>query len=220
MPNSKMGVVLKKKKSKLSIEDLRELFSEKDPEMLEAFENILDAALQRAAEIGAESVRGVIEIEREKYCNDRYQLRVENTKLLLQHYRSLNARFTKAVWKGQEDDSDEFVRVIDLMNRKNLKGAVIVDSIKKSSEKTCVIMTHVNRMLDEYKSMCEENNSEVDMKHWRVIRDLYLSPKRGTVETIAEHEGIHKRTVYKYAEDAIETLTMLLFGVDGIEEFH
>ena len=56
------------------------------------------------------------------------------------------------------------------------------------------------------------------MRHWRVIKALYLSPTRVTADKVAEQEKINRRTVYKDVDAAVEVLTMLLFGVDGVEK--
>jgi len=209
-----------------SIEQLKEIFGEADPKLLQAFEITMDAAVKRAAEIGAEkgaevgakSVLDAVEGERRKWRSENYRRRYANTRLLLQHYRSLNEHFAGAVWESGEDEADEFYDIMELMSGRSMSDTVIVESIKKSSEKTRIIMRHVNKMLDEYKAMCEKSCYVEDGRQWRVIRDLYLSPTKIAAEVIAEREHIHKRTVYKDVDAAIEDLTLLLFGVDGIEK--
>lgn len=209
------------RKSK-SIAELKRLFADLDPELLKMFEETLNAAMQRAAEVGAEvgakSVINAVEEERRKYRSETYNRRYANTRLLLQYYRSLNDFTDNAVWEGEEDNTDEFIDIMDLMSNKNLPDTVIVNSIKKSSDKTIIIMKHVNKMLAEYEKICQKSDTAAEQRRWRVIRDLYLLPERIIPDEIAKRENIHIRTVYKDVDAAIEDLTILLFGFDGIEK--
>ena len=113
-----------RRKSK-SIAELKRLFADLDPELLKMFEETLNAAMQRAAEVGAEvgakSVINAVEEERRKYRSETYNRRYANTRLLLQYYRSLNDFTDNAVWKGEEDNTDEFIDIMDLMSNKKIK---------------------------------------------------------------------------------------------------
>ena len=78
-------------------------------------------------------------------------------------------------------------------------------------------MTHVNKMLDCYKIMCERSSRPDDARHWRVLEGLYLADSYTTAEAIAQREHIDKRTVYKDIDVCVADLTALFFGVGGIE---
>ena len=73
-------------------------------------------------------------------------------------------------------------------------------------------------MLDIYQNQCKNSKYSEDMRHWRVIRGLYLLPEKVSVDDIAEQESINRRTVYRDVDAAVEDLTMLLFGIDGVEK--
>lgn len=215
------------KKKTLSMEQLQKAFEQIDPNIAEAFQLILEASMQRAAEIGAEkgaeigakSVIDTVENERRKYRSEHFRKKFANTRLLLQHYRSLNEHYSNAVWvDDEEDNTDEFINILEIMSNRNYSDTVIVDSIKKSSEKTRIIMRHVNKMLTVYKEMCKNSGRDEDLRNWRVIQAMYLSPNKVSAEDIAEREHIHCRTVYKCVDAAVDDLTMLLFGVDALEK--
>lgn len=184
-----------------------------------AFELGAEIGAAKGAEIGAQAAIEAVENERRRYRRARYDRQLRNTKLLLQHYRSLNSHYANAVWEEDDsEDEDSFCDIMELMNSRSYDDEVFVDSIKQSSKKTRIIMRHVNKMLEEYETMCKESRRPDDLRHWRVIKALYLSPTRTAAMDVAEAERIDKRTVYKDVDAAVEDLTMLLFGVEGIEK--
>lgn len=184
-----------------------------------AFELGAEIGAAKGAEIGAQAAIEAVENERRRYRRARYDRQLRNTKLLLQHYRSLNSHYANAVWEEDDsEDEDSFCDIMELMNSRSYDDEVFVDSIKQSSKKTRIIMRHVNKMLEEYETMCKESSRPDDLRHWRVIKALYLSPTRTAAMEVAEAERIDKRTVYKDVDAAVEDLTMLLFGVEGIEK--
>lgn len=214
----------KVKKDPVLLRIVNDILESYDPKQKELFGEMFYQAIKQAAEIGAaagaEKAAAVIESEHRKFRSDRFDRQYANTRLLLQHYRSLNAHYSNAVWESSEDTSSGFVNIMEMMNSKGYSDSVVVDTIKKSSEKTRVIMQHVNKMLDIYKKQCECSTYAEDKRHWRVIKALYLSPTKVTAEKVAEREKINRRTVYKDVDAAVEVLTMLLFGIDGIEKMN
>ena len=210
------------KKDKTIDKALQEVFAGCDPTTREVIGNAFDAVIKRAAEVGAEvgakAVIDAVENERRKYRSERYRKQYANTRLLLQHYRSLNSHYANAVWQDDEDDPDEFLDIMELMSGRGYSDVMFVDSIRKSSEKTRIIMRHVNKMLDEYRKMCENSKHPDDMRHWRVIKALYLSPNMISADDVAEMVHINKRTVYKDVDAAVDDLTLLFFGVEAIEK--
>ena len=184
-----------------------------------AFELGASIGAAKGAEIGAQAAIEAVENEKRRYRRMRYDRQLRNTKLLLQHYRSLNSHYANAVWEEDDsEDEDSFCDMMELMNSRSYDDEEFVDSIKQSSKKTRIIMRHVNKMLKEYETMCAESSRPDDLRHWRVIKALYLSPTRTAALDVAEAERIDKRTVYKDVDAAVEDLTMLLFGIEGIEK--
>ncbi len=180
-------------------------------------------AAETGAKIGAEEsakvVEKIAESERKKYKKREYDNRYHNTKLLLKHYRSLNEHYKHAVYDtATADEEDEsFSEIMRLMSRNFNNETLYIESIKKSHLRTKVIMAHVNKMLDIYKTMCERSTDEQNKRHWRVLEATYISEKTTSAESIAVKEHIDKRTVYKDIDICVSDLTTLLFGIDGIK---
>ena len=186
-----------------------------------AFELGAEIGAAKGAEIGAQAAIQAIETENRRYRRARHDRQLRNTKLLLQHYRSLNSHYANAVWEEDDDETggaDSFAEIMELMSSRSYSENAIVESIQQSSRKTRIIMKHVNTMLAEYEKQCAGSGRPDDMRRWRVIKAMYLDDSKETALEVAGKEHIDKRTVYKYVDAAVADLTTLLFGVEGIEK--
>lgn len=171
------------------------------------------------AEVGAKAAVKAVERERKSYRKQQYDWKYHNTKLLLRNYRRLNAYYENAVFNTEDaaEADESFEEIMRSMGRP-ADEEIFVESIQKNYITTKIIMTHVNKMLDCYKIMCERSNRRDDARHWRVLDGLYLSDDYTTAEEIARSEHIDKRTVYRDIDICVADLTALFFGVGGIEQ--
>lgn len=179
----------------------------------------VDEAMKRGAEFGAKAAIRAVERERTKIQQQQYDWKYHNTKLLIRNYRRLNEYFKNAVFELEEAEEidDGFEEIMRLMQNRSTTEDLFVDSIKRNYLYTRIIMTHVNKMLDVYRIMCERSQRADDARHWRVLEALYIADDYTTAEKIAREEHIDKRTVYKDIDVCIADLTALMFGVSGIE---
>lgn len=171
------------------------------------------------AEIGAKAAVRAVERERKNYRKQQYDWKYHNTKLLLRNYRRLNEYYQNAIFDtdGAEEADADFEDVMRSMGGSLADEDIFVESIKRNYITTKIIMTHVNKMLDCYKIMCERSGRTDDARHWRVLERLYIADNYTTAEEIAQGENIDKRTVYKDIDVCAADLTALFFGVGGIE---
>lgn len=170
------------------------------------------------AEIGAAAAVKAVERERKNYRKQQYDWKYHNTKLLLRNYRRLNEYYNNAVFSTEsaEEADEDFETVMRNMGRP-ADETIFVESIQKNFIATKIIMTHVNKMLECYKIMCERSSRQDDARHWRVLEGLYIADSYTTAEEIAAQEHIDKRTVYRDVDICAADLTALLFGIGGIE---
>lgn len=185
----------------------------------EKMQAAVEDAMKRGAEFGAKAAVKAVERERTKMQQQQYDWKYHNTKLLIRNYRRLNEYFKNAVFELDEAEEidDGFEEIMRLMQNRNATEDLFVDSIKRNYVYTRIIMTHVNKMLDVYRIMCERSQRADDARHWRVLESLYIADDYTTVDKIAQAEHIDKRTVYKDIDVCISDLTALMFGVSGIE---
>lgn len=171
------------------------------------------------AEIGAKAAIRAVERERKNYRKQQYDWKYHNTKLLLRNYRRLNEYYCNAVFdtSSAEEVDENFEDIMQSMGRK-VDEEIFVESIQRNFIATKIIMTHVNKMLDCYKIMCERSKRADDARHWRVLNGLYIADNYTTADEIARREQIDKRTVYRDIDICAEDLTALFFGWGGIEK--
>lgn len=152
----------------------------------------------------------------------RYDKRLRNTRLLLKNYRSFvehcdNAKYLveNTIKKEIEKDNLKVQLFDDFYNLQD--DAYIVASILKSKEKTRIILDHINLCLDFFQAKAIKTNNQEMIRRYNVISDLYINETPMTYEEIAEIEHISQKTVNRDRKKAIEELSVLIFGIDGLD---
>lgn len=137
-----------------------------------------------------------------------HRQRVKLTKALMKNYRMLKAHC----------DSAEYNLKPKIAECETMPG-LFVKFILESNAKTKYIMADIDKMLDAYKTSCGMSKKPEKARRWRVLEAAYISDSGLSTEEIAERENIDRRTVSKDIESCIRDLTVLFFGIDGLDEF-
>lgn len=166
-----------------------------------------------AAKAGAKAAAEIIAKERQKERESRYDRRLRNTKLLLQNYRMFKEHCSRAVFDASQLEENA-IDILDLMWGRD--GSNFVDSIKRSAQRTGIIIRHIDEMLDAYAGLCQLSGREEEMRRMRAVFALYIDNPGLTIEEISEHENVNISTVYRDITLATEKLTGLIFGLDGL----
>ncbi len=169
-----------------------------------------------AAEAGAAAAMEKLEAERKKQNETRRDKRLYNTRLLLRNYRELKSYVDMAVYQVEQDDTEDAIDLLDLAMNRAVSGELQIDSIKRSVKRTATVMRHIDKMLDLYSVYCSQSLKPEEKRHYRVVKALYIDYPQLSVCEIAEREGIVERTVYKDVDAAVEKLSALIFGIEGI----
>ena len=104
-----------------------------------------------------------------------------------------------------------------LYNMMNLyDDEVIVDAIRRSATRTAIMVSHIDAMLEIYRTFCERSSNPLDLRRYEVIYDRYISKKCLNAKSIAKKKNMSKENVYSDIRIAIEMLSALIFGVDGL----
>lgn len=145
----------------------------------------------------------------EKNERVKHDRRLRNVKLLLKNYRSfkkhcenveldierINARIAFVTI-----DSDEFK----------------LESIRRSKEKTLVMVKYTEKMMEVYKVISENSDDQDELRRYQTVNSLYFTPDKKTVKEVSKCQNVAERTVYRDIEKACEDLAVLLFGIDGV----
>lgn len=185
-----------------------------------AIEVGVEVGAAAAAEAAATAAAKVAERERKRLQRQQTDKRYHDTKLLIRKYRQLNEYYQNAVFdeEGAEEADEDFEEIMRSFGVSFRDEKITADSIKRNYLVTRVVMAHVNKMLDVFQNMCERSNRASDKRRWRVLHDLYLSEKPSTAEQIASREKIERRTIYKDIDACLSDLSVLFFGIDGLDQ--
>lgn len=185
---------------------------------------IMDIAIEKGVAAGVKAATDRIEEERKKERKSRYDRRLHNTRLLLKNYRVLKHHALEAVHTGtraNEIINENAVDILDDMDRLGLgtvDDRLYIESIKRSQQRTRIIIEHIDEMLRYWRIDCEQSGKEEALRRYRIIRDTYIDDVQMTAEELAQREHIEKRTVYKDIKAAMRPLSALIFGIDGIKQ--
>jgi hypothetical protein len=171
--------------------------------------------IQMAADRAAETAILVYEKQKKNDKENRYQKRVHNTLLLLQNYRILKRHVEESVCEFK-DNKDHVLDILDELEYSNFNDNIYVDSIKRSTQKTMIILEHVTKMVELFRKICMNSDKKIDIHKYWVIHKLFVDDEGWTVERIAQSIPCDRKMVYNYKNDAIEILSGLIFGLDGV----
>lgn len=149
----------------------------------------------------------------------KYDRRLRNTKLLLKHYRSLqkHTQITKdSVSKIQEENAIDVLDDIESINDEEQ----YVQAIERTKIRTKIIVNHVNKAISYYEHICNKEG-QIKERRFKIIKYMYIDNTKNdeipTYEDVATHFNINIKTVGRDVRSAIEDLSILFFGIDGLK---
>lgn len=164
-----------------------------------------------------EALRELKEEERQRIRRTRYH----NTELLLKNYLSLLDHYENSKDKAS-DIPDEVLHFVfnpdtDLDDDMD---EVIVKAIKRSRIRTAIMITQIETCLKILKlRMASKGQPE----KYEVINSLYLDKARRDIErselvkVVAQELNCGEKSVYRWKNEIVTELSILLFGVDGLK---
>jgi hypothetical protein len=178
---------------------------------------MVEIAIQRGIDAGTKSAVDYIKEEKKAQRKGRYDRRLRNTRLLLKNYRMFKLHVQGAVYtsKGKESAID----ILDGLDDYTFNDDLYIESIKRSKERTLIILDHVDEMLHYYRIICEESGKAEEMRRYRVIKATYIDEEKKSAHEIGAQEHIETRTVYKDINAAIKPISALMFGIDSLKVY-
>lgn len=182
---------------------------------------ILDISIEKGVTAGVKAAVDHMEEERRKARKGRYDRRLHNTRLLFKNYRALKHHAIGAVHTGAQANErieENAVDILEELDDERVDDRLYIESIKRSQQRTRIIIEHIDEMLRYWLIDCEQSGKEEALRRYRIIMDTYISGDQMTAEELAQREHIEKRTVYKDIKAAMRPLSALIFGIDGIKQ--
>lgn len=177
---------------------------------------IMEIAVQRGTEAGIKAAMDYLVEERKQLKKGRYDRRLRNTRLLLKNYRSFSNYAKNAVYKASQA-KENAVDILDGLDDYSFDDSLYIESIKKSQQRTLIILKHIDEMLRYYRIDCEQSGKDEEARRYRIITAYYIDETRRSAEEIAEAEHIERRTLYKDINIALKPLSALIFGIDSMK---
>ncbi|MEY8573772.1 hypothetical protein AALD01_05100 [Oscillospiraceae bacterium 21-37] len=175
----------------------------------EQAETVVDLVVQAAEKkANAVAAKNVQDLKNAKYLA---------TKKLLQNYRRLREAInlgTEHALKLLEDT--EYQRLMDaeesLQNQK-------VQSVAFVAAGNRVIWSWVNTAMDCLKGICDNAKTDREKRQYSLIYKRYIDPHEYPVGEIAASLHIEQAEYYRGINSALESLSILLFGLGNAEDF-
>lgn len=182
---------------------------------------IMDIAIEKGVAAGVKAAADRMEEERRKARKGRYDRRLHNTRLLMKNYRALKHHAIGAVHTGaqaNEKIEENAVDILEELDDERVDDRLYIESIKRSQQRTRIIIEHIDEMLRYWKIDCEQSGKEEALRRYRIVFATYIGDDQIAAEDLARREHIEKRTVYKDIKAAMRPLSALIFGIDGIKQ--
>ena len=182
---------------------------------------MLDIAIEKGVAAGVKAAADRMEEERRKARKGRYDRRLHNTRLLFKNYRALKHHALGAVHTGaqaNEKIEENAVDILEELDDERVDDRLYIESIKRSKQRTRIIIAHIDEMLRYWKIDCEQSGKEEALRRYRIVFATYIGDDQIAAEDLARREHIEKRTVYKDIKAAMRPLSALIFGIDGIKQ--
>lgn len=141
----------------------------------------------------------------------RYKNKLHNTKLLLKNYSKFQEHCDTAQFTAKNLIDSE---LLDMLEDEST-DQVYIQSILRTKERTAIMLNHIRSVLDYYTFLAEKNNDEPHIRRCKVLHYMYIDKIKP--EQIAEKLNINDRTVWKDINKAVEEISPLLFGIDGLK---
>jgi len=177
---------------------------------------VMEQAIQQGVEAGVKAGAEYIEAEKRKVRQGRYGRRLHNTRLLLKNYRLFKEHAEGAISSGRQANRENAIDILDELDRYNYNDSLYIESIKRSQERTAIILRHIDKMLQYYKIDCDQNGTPEDRRRYEIIMATYIVEPKEHPQAIADRFNIERRTLYKDISIAMKPLTALIFGIDGL----
>lgn len=174
---------------------------------------------EEAVKIGVrEGIKYIKEQEYQKSTKI-YDRRLRNTRLLLKHYRGLTIHsdfsdtvINKVYYENAVDVLDDIEAIND--------EEQYVQAISRTKVRTTIMVGHINKSIKYYEAICKSEGKN-KIRRYEIIKYMYIDPNENqtipTYEEVAEKFDITIKTVGRDVRLAIEDLSILFFGIDGIK---
>lgn len=166
--------------------------------------------IQEIATVAAKEALRLQKVEERRYIKKN---RFHNTELLLKNYLKLIDHRDTSKDKASDILSPEELDELGVDD-------IIIQSIMRSRARTAVMINQIETCMDILKARQE---AKCQGEKYDVIWCLYMDKARRDIEwgklieVVAEEKHCGESSVYRWKNEMVRELSVLLFGVDGLQ---
>jgi len=138
------------------------------------------------------------------FAKSESEKQLRNTKLLLQYYRLLENHLDVDLPELDDDTK---------LSKYELSLYSLLGYRARSKE----MVIFIKEILSRYKNICM-NGSIEQQRRYEVIVSLYVAEPQITRSVLCERFSVDESTIRRDVRKAIEELTVMIFGIDGIND--
>lgn len=128
-----------------------------------------------------------------------------NTKKLMENYNLLKERSNETIQDIEESEHEDFWN----------HGRLSIDSLMVNRAKTVKMMRYVDIALKNYKILCDASNQPRKSIRHSILIKLYVEEK--SMEFVSGFFDKDRTTVIRNRDEALEELSVILFGIDVLD---
>lgn len=175
-------------------------------------EEVISLAAQAAIEMAFKKFEEIVQSDKQK----RSDKRLHRTDLLMKEYRKLREHTQSAIYEKCRL-KESAIDILDELDGNCLDDGLYIESIKKSTQRTMIILKHVDKMLEVHGILADKSKNPVDIRRHNVLLMRYVDKSMPTIDFVSRHFKIDRSIVFDDIKIAMDSLTSLVFGIDGLK---
>ena len=173
----------------------------------------VDKAIQIGVQAGVREALDRIKLDKAEKCKYNKDRRLRNTELLLRNYTSLMEHYRRAVYTTEKVEDIDVNNLLDELEDK--EEEIYIDAIYKTRARTRIMIDHIDSVFGYYEYKARRNNDINAIRRFEVIKLLYFENKK--YHEVSLKLNCSTKTINRDRKLAIEELSTLFFGVDGLK---
>ena len=176
-------------------------------------EALMEIIVKTSTEIASKQAIKEYEQEKKRMQREEQNRKLHNVETLLNNYTGLKEYVKRIDEKAKasisrsviSQETESLIELIEFSND-------IVSAIKEQSQKSIVMVRHMDSALDALKYIYEQENN---IRDFNILRDRYVH--KIMPATLSEKYYLHKRSVQKILSKVRARYAVLLFGIYGVK---
>lgn len=178
----------------------------------------LSEVVRLAVETGIRMAHDEMKKQRKEMVLKQYENRLSRTNILLKNYRNIQEHCRYSIYDKKSYKNNYTLNAYNILQELDTyewSENQYIESIKKSCQRTAIILEHINKMMDIFQGIMIKDRNIEKIRKYKVIKMKYID-NNWSADKIAEELKTSKAQIYRDINDGTEILASLIFGIDGL----